>query len=306
MINLNRVSKHFEAFTALEDCSAVIPDGSIYGLIGYNGAGKTTLLNLISGLYKPSSGRITVDAEDKSCDPFDNPQVKRQLYYVSDDPYFLPYASLNDMRDFYRGFYSRFSTAGFDRLVKLFRLDPEKRIADFSKGMKRQAAIILGLSSRVRYLLLDESFDGLDPNMRGLVSSLLTEYLLEVGGTVIAASHNLPELEKICDSIGMINDKHMIFSGDIDDIRASAKKYRVCLRRKAEDGLLASLQVKNCREDHLVYTFSSREKEEIIKARLSDNNEILLFEAVGMSLNEIFKAEMGEGEESYEGIFDEA
>jgi len=304
MIELRNVSKKFGKFTALEDVTASIGDESIYGLIGYNGAGKTTLLNMISGLYLPSHGNILIETAGQMCNPFDRVSIKQSLFYISDDPYFLPYATLHDTRDFYKGFYSNFSEATFEKLVKLFKLDPEKRIGDFSKGMRRQAAIIAGLSSRVRYLLLDESFDGLDPSMRVLVSNLLTEYLLEVGGTIIVASHNLYELENICDTIGMINGKRMIFSKDIDEIRGNTKKYRVALNQKAESDVFVSLHAKTLKEEGNIYTFVCSEKEEIIRQKLSEHHDLLLFESYPLALNEIFKAEMGEEEENFDGIFD--
>jgi len=304
MIELRHVSKQFGRYSALEDVTACIRDESIYGLIGYNGAGKTTLLNMISGLYLPNYGEIFIEVNGEMCKPFDNVKVKRNLFYVSDDPYYLPYATLNTTRDFYKGFYRNFSESTFEKLVKLFKLDPEKRIGDFSKGMKRQAAIISGLSSRVKYLLLDESFDGLDPNMRVLVSNLLTEYLLEVGGTIIVASHNLYELENICDTIGMINGKRMAFSKEIEEIRGEYKKYRVALDKKIPKEVFTSLDVKNLREEGNMYTFVSCESEKNIKEKLYTHCSIILFEAYPLALNEIFKAEMGEGEDEYEGIFD--
>jgi len=303
VIELSHVSKKFGNYAAIEDITAQIADESIYGLIGYNGAGKTTLLNMISGLYLPSGGEIGIEAEGEMMSPFDNTKIKRNLFYVSDDPYFMPYATLNDTRDFYRGFYKNFSETSFDRLVKLFKLDPDKRIGEFSKGMKRQAAIISGLSSRVRYLLLDESFDGLDPNMRLLVSNLLTEYLLEVGGTVIVASHNLYELENICDTIGMINGRRMAFSRDIDDIRTSMKKYRAVFSGTFDNEAFSSLGVKNLRCEGSVFTFVGGGDENAIREKLSQMGELLLFESFSLTLGEIFKAEMGEGEDNFEGIF---
>lgn len=304
MIELRHISKQFGRYSALEDVTARIGDESIYGLIGYNGAGKTTLLNMISGLYLPSGGEIVMDVDGEMMNPFDNVKVKRNLFYVSDDPYFMSSANLLDMRDFYKGFYRSFSDSTFEKLVKICKLDPEKRIGDFSKGMKRQAAILLGMSSRVRYLLLDESFDGLDPNMRVLVGNLLTEYLLEVGATIVVASHNLYELENICDTIGMINGKRMIFSKDIEDVRAKVKKYRVALDKQASEEVFAPLHVKNLKEEGNIYTFVCGEEERAIRERLSEEHEILLFEAYPLALNEIFKAEMGEGEDDFEGIFE--
>lgn len=304
MIKLKGVSKLFGDFHALDEVSAEIQDSSIYGLIGYNGAGKTTLLNIISGLYKSSSGEVRIELDGELLDPFDNVRVKHNLFYVSDDPYFTPNASLYSMRDFYRGFYRSFSNESFEKLVKLFKLDPYKRIADFSKGMKRQAAIILGMSTRVKYLLLDESFDGLDPAVRVLVSNLLTEYLLEVGATIIVASHNLYELENICDTIGMIKGKRLIFSRDIDEIKSGVFKYRAVMSTPIAEASLAELSLKSFSRDGNIHTFVCERSEDEVKAALSPLGELLLLESCPLSLSEIFKAEIGEGDERIEGIFE--
>ena len=304
MIKLKGVSKLFGDFHALDEVSAEIQDSSIYGLIGYNGAGKTTLLNIISGLYKSSSGEVRIELDGELLDPFDNVRVKHNLFYVSDDPYFIPNASLYSMRDFYCGFYRSFSNESFEKLVKLFKLDPYKRIADFSKGMKRQAAIILGMSTRVKYLLLDESFDGLDPAVRVLVSNLLTEYLLEVGATIIVASHNLYELENIYDTIGMINGKRLIFSRDIDEIRSGVFKYRAVMSTPIAEASLAELSLKSFSRDGNIHTFVCERSEDEVKAALSSLGELLLLESCPLSLSEIFNAEIGEGDERIEGIFE--
>ena len=205
MIEINRVTKAFGDKTVLDNVTVTIADGSIYGLVGYNGAGKTTLLNLIAGLYRPDGGNITADTEDGKLAVYGSEQVRRDLFLIPDDPYILPQASLSTMAAFYRGFYPHFSMETMEKLTEIFGLDPKKKLNGFSKGMKRQAAIILGLSSRARYLLLDECFDGLDPNIRLTVCDLLMEYMAETGATVIMASHNLHEIEHICDTVGMLN-----------------------------------------------------------------------------------------------------
>ena len=227
--------------------------------------------------------------------------MKRSLFYVTDNPYYFPGANLVTMRDFYKGFYPNWSDNSFSELVKLFGLDPAKRIGDFSKGMKRQAAMIMGLASRPRYLLLDESFDGLDPNVRTVVSNLLAEYIAETESTVVAASHNLYELENICDTVGMLNGKQLLYSKPIEDVKERVKKYRVAVNTKKDP--LTGLSVKFPRREGNIYTFQSEEPEEKLRDAFGKAGELLLFEAYGMTLNEIFIYETKEEDNEIEGIF---
>ncbi|MBE6578251.1 MAG: ABC transporter ATP-binding protein [Ruminococcaceae bacterium] len=301
MIRLNRVCKSYGKTEILKDITLEMEDCSIYGLIGYNGAGKTTLLNIVSGLYRPTGGEVLLDVGEDLRDPFDDPLVKRSLFYVTDNPYYFPGADLVTMRDFYKGFYPNWSDNSFSELVKLFGLDPEKRIGDFSKGMKRQAAMIMGLASRPRYLLLDESFDGLDPNVRTVVSNLLAEYIAETESTVVAASHNLYELENICDTVGMLNGKQLLYSKPIEEIKGRVKKYRAAVNTEKDP--LAGLSFKFLRKEGNIYTFQSEEPEEKLRDAFGKAGELFLFEAYGMTLNEIFIYETKEEDNEIEGIF---
>lgn len=301
MIRLNRVCKSYGKTEILKDITMEMEDCSIYGLIGYNGAGKTTLLNIVSGLYRPTGGEVLLDVGEDLRGPFDDPFVKRSLFYVTDNPYYFPGADLVTMRDFYKGFYPNWSDNSFSELVKLFGLDPEKRIGDFSKGMKRQAAIIMGLASRPRYLLLDESFDGLDPNVRTVVSNLLAEYIAETESTVVAASHNLYELENICDTVGMLNGKQLLYSKPIEEIKGRVKKYRAAVNTEKDP--LAGLSFKFLRKEGNIYTFQSEEPEEKLRDAFGKAGELFLFEAYGMTLNEIFIYETKEEDNEIEGIF---
>lgn len=305
MIKIDGVSKSYGKLKVLNDITLTVNNGSIYGLIGYNGAGKTTLLNIVSGLFKPDKGTVSIELNRKMHKPFDDPCVKRALYYVTDDPYYFPNTNLVGMRDFYCGMYPNWSDTSFKKLVDLFGIDPNKRISDFSKGMKRQSAIILAMSARPEYLLLDESFDGLDPNIRTIVGGLLTEYIAETEGSVIAASHNLFELESICDSLGMINGTNLLHTGDIEDIKATAKKYRVAVNSPLDTDTVESLNLKFFKNEGNIYTFQSSEPEDKIKSAFLKDRELLLFESFGMTLNEIFIYETeGKGNE-IEGIFAE-
>ena len=302
MIVLDNISKSFGKAQVLNNISLTVNDCSIYGLIGYNGAGKTTLLNIVSGLYKADSGNISIDINGKGQNPFDNSQIKRSLFYVTDDPFYYFNANLITMRNFYCGFYPNWSDKSFQKLIELLNLDPNKKISDFSKGMKRQAAMILGLSSRPKYLLLDESFDGLDPNARTIVSNVLAEYIAETESTVIAASHNLYELENICDTVGMLNGTNLLYSDEIETIKKKVRKYRVAMNSQIAD-LENDIDVKFFKAQGNICTFQSGEDEEKIKEYFKNQGELLVFESFGMTLNEIFVYETEGRENEIEGIF---
>lgn len=303
MIFVKGISKSFGKSKVLDNITFNVNDCSVYGLIGYNGAGKTTLLNIISGLYSPDDGKVEIEVDNKKCLPFDNPIVKRNLFYVNDDPYYFPNANLITMRDFYCGMYPNWSDDSFQKLIRLFGIDPNKKMGDFSKGMKRQGAIILGLSSKARYIFLDESFDGLDPNIRTLVSNLLAEYIAETEGSIIAASHNLYELEGICDTVGMINGNKMIYSDDIDTVKSKARKYRISVKGNIGEEIQNILDLKFFKKELGVCTFQSNESEEKVRNICSKYGEIILFESFGMTLNEIFVYETEDKGNEIDGIF---
>lgn len=303
MIFVNGVDKSFGKSKVLDSISFNVNDCSVYGLIGYNGAGKTTLLNILSGLYHADKGTVEIEVNGKRHRPFDNPAVKRSLFYVNDDPYYFPNATLISMRDFYCGMYPNWSDESFKKLTQLFGIDPNKKMGDFSKGMKRQGAIILGLASKARHIFLDESFDGLDPNIRTLVSNLLAEYIAETEGSVIAASHNLYELEGICDTVGMINGNKMIYSDDIETVKSKAKKYRISVKGRVGDDITTLLNLKFLKNELGIITFQSNEEEDKVKAVFSKYGEIVIFESFGMTLNEIFVYETEDKGNEIEGIF---
>ena len=191
MISASNVTMRFEDFEALKNLNCSIPSGCIYGLVGSNGAGKSTFLRLISGVYKPQSGVITIDGEPV----YENPIAKNKIVYIPDELYFLPQSNMNKMADFYKAIYPQFSYERYRNLTETFRLDPKANLGTFSKGMKRQAATILGLSTMPQYLFFDETFDGLDPVMRNLVKTVIYNDVVERNTTTIITSHSLRELE---------------------------------------------------------------------------------------------------------------
>ena len=214
MIEIEHVSKRFGSYTALHDITLTVDDGMVYGLVGYNGAGKTTLLKIVAGVYRPDEGRVAIDGV-----PMHDGRVSHDsLFIVADEPYFLPQATPLAMRDFYRGYYPSWSDEVFERMLALFKLDARAKVAGFSKGMQRQLGILLGFSTGVRTMLLDESFDGLDLAKRNLLKRLLKLYARERGASIILSSHNLRELEDAAGHLGMVKGCSLSFSGSVAEV----------------------------------------------------------------------------------------
>jgi len=216
MIEVKGVTKRYGRFTAIENISLTVADSTVYGLVGYNGAGKTTLLKTVAAVYLPDEGEVLVNGTSA----YDDRTPARAPFIVADEPYFLPQATPRTMRDFYAGYYPDWSDGTFANLLALFDLDPKARISGYSKGMQRQTAILLGLATGARSLLLDESFDGLDLSKRILLKRLLRRYAIARGAAVILSSHNLRELEDVADRIGMIEGRHLVFDDSMDELHA--------------------------------------------------------------------------------------
>lgn len=305
MIILNNVDKSFAGVEVLRDINLEIADSSIYGLVGYNGAGKTTLLNLICGLYRPDTGEILADIDEERIRVTANERFKREMFSVFDDPYYLPQSTPESMARYYCGFYPNFSAELFSKLCTIFEIDKTKRINAFSKGMKRKAALSLALAAKARYLLLDESFDGLDPGIRSTVRDLLLEYMAETGATVIMASHNLHELEGVCDTIGLLNRQNIVFSCDIDDARAKYRRYRVGFAEEVTEDKFKNFELGSLKCEGKLITFVSGKTPEALRERLTLAGDILLFEDYMMTLEEIFRYETTKGGEEHEisGLF---
>lgn len=223
MIQFSHVSKSFDTKKVLDDMTWEVPQGSIFGLVGPNGAGKSTILRLISGVLLPNQGEITIAGQNV----YNNPSVKKKILFVPDDPYFLPQSTMKEMRKFYEIFYPSFKESMYRKLLNNFPINENEKISNFSKGMKRQANIILALSIMPEILLLDEAFDGLDPVMRLTLKRILSDQLLERKFTVVISSHNLRELEDICDRIALISDCKIGLNDEVETIRAVYHKFQV-------------------------------------------------------------------------------
>jgi ABC-2 type transport system ATP-binding protein len=286
VISATNVTKSFEGVAVLEGLDLTAENASIYGLVGRNGAGKTTFLRAASGVLRVDSGQIAIDGADV----YENESVKRKLFFIPDEQYFLTQASLDRMASFYRGYYPDWDNGVYRKLTALFDLDCKKRLSGFSKGMRRQAAIILALSTRPSCLLLDESFDGLDPVMRGLLKKLLLEYIAEKETSVVISSHNLRELEDLCDHIGLINNKKVVFESNVDDMRKSRSKYRIAFSGDIKEEALCEIPHKAYKQEGHIVTFIAESSPET-EQKLRTLNPVLV-ESLPMTLEEIFMDEM--------------
>lgn len=251
MISVENVTKKYGRAPAIEEISFHVENSSIYGLIGYNGAGKTTLLKTIAGIFSPETGRVCIDGQPV----YDNEDVKRQMFMMTEEPFFLPQATLGRMRWFYKGYYPGWNDKTYKKLLSIFELDAHEKISCFSKGMQRQAHILLALSAMPRFLLLDESFDGLDLAKRTLVARLLRKYVREKEAVAVVTSHNLRELEGIADNIGMIKDRKLFFNASVSEMKERCKKYRMVLDRQISKEDITGVCIRKLHRDGCVYSF---------------------------------------------------
>ncbi len=287
MINVEKVTKHFDDFTALKEISCTIREGCIYGMVGSNGAGKSTLLRLISGVYRPDGGRITIEGQPV----WENPEIKQRMVYVPDDLYFLPGASISRMEALYARAYPQFDHERCRQLVQAFRLDPHKPVAAFSKGMRRQAACILAISCRPQYLFFDETFDGLDPVMRRLVKNLICRDVLERQATAIITSHSLRELEDTCDQLALLHKGGMVFESDIQNLKTSLFKIQIAFAGEYDQSLFDDLDLLHFSKRGSVANMIVRGDREQTVGQLKNLSPILL-DVLPLTLEEVFTYEM--------------
>lgn len=287
MIDIRNVSKVFDDTLAVDRVSFQIKEGAVFGLIGINGSGKSSILRLISGIYRTDEGVILVDDQPV----FDNVSAKKKIFYISDEQYFFENATLVDVRNYYRMVYEDFDTGRFDRMIQDVELNPEKKIHTYSKGMKKQLSMITGICSGSKYLLCDETFDGLDPVMRQMVKNLLSYELCHREFVPVIASHNMRELEDICDHVGLLYRGGLLLSRDVQDMKLHIHKAQ-CVFREEGDAEKAfenlDLIAKECRGS--LYTVTVRgHKEQLISAITAMNP--LFYEILPLSLEEIFISE---------------
>lgn len=287
MIELKNVDKTLGGVHAVDHVSGTIREGMVFGLIGSNGAGKSTLLRMISGVIRPDDGTILCDGAPV----FENPEAKAQICFLPDTPYFFPNADIRQMRDYYAMIYPSFNRKQFDALAARFRLNPKRSIHAFSKGMKKQVSILLGLCAGTKYLLCDETFDGLDPVVRQAVKSLIAAEIIERDFTPVISSHNLRELEDICDSIGLLHEGRLLLTRDLDDAKNNICKLQCVIPdSRREQELISSLRILKMERTGSLLTLTVRgERTEILKK--TQAQEPLFVEALPLTLEEIFISE---------------
>lgn len=296
MIEVRGLTKRFGNFTALSNVTCTIPEGCIYGMVGSNGAGKSTLLRLISGVYRPDAGEIFIDGQPV----YENTAMKARIAFVPDELYFLGGADMRRMAQLYAAAYPAFDKARFEALTASFKLDPTKPLSTFSKGMRRQASIILSLSSRPKYIFFDETFDGLDPIMRTLVKKLIVEDVLDRHATAIITSHSLRELEDTCDQLALLHKGGLVLESDVQNLKTSLFKIQIAFNHDYDRDLFAGLDILHYTRHGSVASFIVRGDREQTVAALQAKLPVLL-DILPLSLEEVFTYEM----EALGYIFDE-
>ena len=281
MLEMKNVTKAFGAFKALDDLSLHVPKGCVYGLVGPNGAGKTTAIRHLTGIYRPDSGTVSVDGQEMTGDP----NLKERIGYISDDVFYFPAATMEDMHRFYRDMYSKFDEALYEKLKEIFPL-PAGPIRRFSKGMQKQAAFHLTLCIRPDVMILDEPVDGLDPVMRRQVMSLVLSDVAERGTTVLISSHNLRELEDVCDHVGIMNHGRMLLEKSLADMQGGTVKLQIV--GEAPQGC----QVLHESRSGRLNTFILRGSYQQVQEKCQRMNPPY-FDVLPLSLEEIFIYELG-------------
>ena len=282
MLEIRNLTKTFGDFKALDDLTMTIPKGAVYGLVGPNGAGKSTAIRHITGVYRPDSGEVLMEGVPV----YENPDMKIRMGYIPDDIFFFPSASIEDMCDFYRGIYPQFDMDLYNRLFEVFQLPKKSPIRRFSKGMQKQAAFHLSICTRPDLLILDEPVDGLDPVMRRQVWSLLLSEVAQRETTVLISSHNLRELEDICDHVGIMDKGKMLLERSLEDMQGSTVKLQIVgdapenleILHESSSGRLKTMVVRGSAEE--------------VSAKVQATSPAY-FDVLPLSLEEIFIYELG-------------
>lgn len=289
MIEVKKLVKRFGKKVALDNVTFNIAESGIFGLVGSNGAGKSTFLRTLAGVYKPDEGKILVDGKE----PFENCDVKGNMIFISDYPYFFPQASIEKMAAFYRTIYPNWNEEKYKYYSSVFPLDKKMKITSMSKGMQRQAALILALSAAPKYFLFDEIFDGLDPVVREVLRKLLIDFVVDNNATIIISSHNLHELEDFCDHVGLLHKGTVIMERELDSLKLEVNKI-VAVFDNEEDEAQAKSKfnvVKESKRGRLAEWTVHAEKEQIEK--IMDGYKVVYYEVLPLSLEEVFISEMG-------------
>ncbi len=290
MMQLMETVKAFGEFKALDGVNLEIPKGTAFGLLGSNGAGKSTILRLFSGIYKPESGRVVIDDEDV----YDNVSAKQKVFFINDETVQFANFTLDGLKNFYQQFYPNFSEELFEKLEEMIQLPRKKKISTYSKGMKRQAIVIIGLACCTPYLLLDEAFDGLDPTMRIIVKRMIVDAMCERELTVVISSHNLKEINELCDTAALLHHGKIVFNRQLDSLKGAVHKVQVAFADKekvytAED--FSGLEILHFDKKQSLYHMIVKGTEEEINEALAPLNPVLS-DLIPLTLEEIFIYEL--------------
>ena len=287
MIKIENLSKKYDKENILDNLNCTIKDGSIYGLVGSNGAGKSTLLRLINGIFTPDSGTILIDGEEV----FENEEIKQNLVFVPDDLFFYSNYTILDTAKYYEAMYKNFDMDYLKKLASTLKLDINRKINTFSKGMKRQCALICALATKCKYMFFDETFDGLDPVIRNTMKKIIAKQMEEENTTIVMTSHNLRELEDICDNLGLLYKGGILFESDIDTIKTNMYKVQISLKHDFSQDCFKDLEILNYKKIGSVATLIINDSNKNSKKKLEKLNPIIL-DFLPLTLEEVFIYEM--------------
>ena len=287
MIRTEKLTKKFDGYTALDDVSFTIPNGCICGIVGSNGAGKSTLLRLITGIYNADKGSIYID----DTPVFDNPAIKSRVAFVPDELFFIPGATINKMSMLYKSLYPSFDMELCASLTEKFKLDGKRNISTFSKGMKRQAATLLTLSTKAEYLFFDETFDGFDPIVRNYIKSIICKDVLERKSTAIITSHSLRELEDVCDKLALLHKGGLILQNDVDNLKTSHFKVQIAFPYDYDESIFKDMDYKRFVKTGSVSSMIIKGDRELTEAALKSLNPVIC-DILPLTLEEVFSYEM--------------
>lgn len=287
MIEIKNLSKSYDKKKVLDNLNCNIKENSIYGLVGANGAGKSTLLRLINGILISDNGTIKVDGETIT----DNEQIKQNMVFVPDDLFFYPNYSLNDMAKFYQALYKKFDMPYLKELATNLKLDLNSKIISFSKGMKRQCALILALSTHANYMFFDETFDGVDPVIRNYFKKIIATQMSNDKTTIIMTSHNLRELEDICDNLGLLYNGGILFESDIDSLKTNMYKVQISLKNDFSKDSFSNLDILSFKKIGSIATIIIKGDKDASKSELEKLHPVIL-DFLPLTLEEVFIYEM--------------
>ena len=287
MIKVDRVSKKYDNDFVLNNLSFNIKDNCIYGLVGANGAGKSTLLRIIMGIFDANMGSVTIDGKEVS----HNVKLKQKMVFIPDDLFFYPGYTLIDMAKYYQSMYDEFDMDYLRELANLLKLKENVKISNFSKGMKRQCALICAIATNADYMFFDETFDGLDPVIRNVMKKIIVKQMNKKKTTIVMTSHNLRELEDICDNLGLLYQGGILFESEIDTIKTNMYKVQISLKGDFDKDDFSDIDLLSYKKNGSVATLIIKDVDNTSKKKLAKKNPIIL-DYLNLTLEEIFIYEM--------------